>query len=120
LVPGTDNTGPFRILPNPADQCSLFTERSDVRSTKRAESPNKNSAILFLALLVLFVPAIDATKAENLHALPALQQLQKNLPAASEPHSVPVAERFSAQLHKRHLSLANSKLRRNPRGFDRC
>ena len=64
-----------------ADQCSLFTERSDVRSTERAESPNKNSAILLLAPLMLFVPTIVATNAENLHTLPELQQLQKNLPA---------------------------------------
>ena len=75
----------------------------DVRSTERGESPNENSAILFLAPLMLFVPAIVATKAEYLHALPTLQPLQKNLPAVSEPHSVAVFVRFSAQLHKRHL-----------------
>jgi hypothetical protein len=34
-------------------------------------SPDKDSAILFLAPLVLFLPAIIGTKAQNLYALSA-------------------------------------------------
>src|SRR5215469_4395748 len=63
----------------------------------------KHLAILFLAPLVLFLPAITGTEAPNLHLLPTPQPLQKNLSAVSEPHSVPVPVCFSAHLHKRHL-----------------
>src|SRR6266852_4569048 len=67
-------------------------------------STNKNSVILFRAPpLVLFLPAMSGTEAENRHMLAALQPLQKNLPPVSEPHRIPILVRFSAQLHKDHF-----------------
>src|SRR6266851_4453407 len=95
-------SGPFSKEHRPASQL-LASGCDGRRLLVQPHSLNKNSAILFFTLLVLFLPTIIGTEAQNLHLLPTPQPLQKNFPAVSKPNCVTILVRFSAHLHKRHL-----------------